>query len=184
MLTVSSDFKCFEQCYIKANFQIMSSLLEVSCTPWYQTKISLQIISKEFPLSFKTIHLIKRQKLTKDIGCFVSLKFWKAINSFWFMWSGSTTDLFSFARLFWQKCKSLFGLRGQVQPLTYFSLQDYSDKSYKSFLIFVVRLFFSFVGKFPPAAKMPWGYLSGKKIIYKIKSLCAIYIQHHQIAAW
>ena len=131
-------FKCFKQCFIKANFQIISSLLKVSCAPWYQTKISLQIISKKFPLSFKNIHLIKQQKLTKDIGCFVSLNsskpiiffdsqtyfplqdyseknaktfliyvvrlnhrpifpckiiLTKVINLFWFMWSGSTTEL-------------------------------------------------------------------------------------------
>ena len=63
-------------------------------------KISLEIISKEFPLSLKNIHLIKRQKLTKEIGCFVGLKSLKAINPFLFMWSDSTTDLFSIARLF------------------------------------------------------------------------------------
>ena len=42
-------------------------------------KISLQIISKELPLGLKSIRLIKRQKLTNDIGCFVSLKPLKAI---------------------------------------------------------------------------------------------------------
>ena len=82
-------------------------MLEVPCAPWYQTKIYLQIVSKDFLLSLQNIHYKKKTKSTKDIGYFASLKSSKAINGFCFLWSSSNTDLFFLARLFWQKFKYL-----------------------------------------------------------------------------
>ena len=107
-------FKCFGRCYMKVNLQInnISFHRSIMCSMTPNANLFTNYFKRIF-VEFKKYSLDKATKIDERHCCFVKSKIFKSYKSF-------------------------FYLCGQAQPQTYFSFQDYSDKKYKSFLVYLV----------------------------------------------